>query len=622
MSVESGGDAQVIEIDGAGPGVPVAKARLIGVDDKQSRVAGDRDDRGLFTGSGALEPPHDPAYLDAKVEQSSSLRPNIDTMSANIDAFGHRFEPAIDLDAEDAVKQVSDALFERAINDGESEPADPTEAEVEAEIERLRRLLRVERARLRSFFDHCGLDSEQRPISFPKLRVLTRRDMEGNGNAYWEVLRNMRGEPARLVYMTSNLVRLMPLDKTVTTTHEWERLSAVHAVRVPIRRTFRRYVQIDETTANWRYFKAFGDPRVMSATSGRYYETIDALRSTEPGARAATEVIHWRLDNPSSPYGQPRWIGALPEVLGTRAAAEVNVLFFDHKSVPPMAILVSGGVLAKGAEESIRKYIENNIKGRSNFHKILLIEAESDGKTGTACRVEIKPLMEAIQQDALFQNYDQQGRLKIGGMFRIPPLLRGDTRDFNRATAESARLMAEEQVFGPERDEFDFAMDRLLLPELGVFAHRFRSMSPVTRDPERMAKNIDLIARNGGLLPKDVRRLAQDVFNVRLPDFTQDWANMPLVLALAGIQTGTGIDGGVGAADLGGGEMASVDAEAERMLGVQQRLEAAKAALAARRVEIAREYAAGGGDVVEVPADEFRSWFEDGGTTAPDALKG
>jgi capsid portal protein len=37
------------------------------------------------------------------------LRPNVDAYTTNIDGFGHRFEPVIDLDAEDADKLVAQA---------------------------------------------------------------------------------------------------------------------------------------------------------------------------------------------------------------------------------------------------------------------------------------------------------------------------------------------------------------------------------------------------------------------------------------------------------------------------------------------------------------------------------
>jgi len=63
---------------------------------------------------GWLTPPYDPGKLIRAWEGSSFLRPNIDAYITNIDSFGHRFEPIIDLDAADAVARIREAiLFER-----------------------------------------------------------------------------------------------------------------------------------------------------------------------------------------------------------------------------------------------------------------------------------------------------------------------------------------------------------------------------------------------------------------------------------------------------------------------------------------------------------------------------
>ena len=56
-----------------------------------------------------------------------------------------------------------------------------------------------------------------------------------------------------------------------------------------------------------------------------------------PSDGPATEILHFRVHNPRSAYGVPRWIGNLLAVLGSRQAEEVNFLYFENKSVPPLA---------------------------------------------------------------------------------------------------------------------------------------------------------------------------------------------------------------------------------------------------------------------------------------------
>ena len=58
-----------------------------------------------------------------------------------------------------------------------------------------------------------------------------------------------------------------------------------------------------------------------------------------------------------------------PSVLGSRQAEEVNFLYFENKSVPPLALLVSGGRLSAQSIPRIESFIENHIRGKRNFHK-------------------------------------------------------------------------------------------------------------------------------------------------------------------------------------------------------------------------------------------------------------
>lgn len=72
----------------------------------------------------------------------------------------------------------------------------------------------------------------------------------------------------------------------------------------------------------------------------------------------------------------PRWVGALLAVLGSRQMEEVNYLYCESKSVPPLALLISGGRLSGSSVPRIERFIEENLKGRANFHKMLILEAE------------------------------------------------------------------------------------------------------------------------------------------------------------------------------------------------------------------------------------------------------
>src|SRR5262245_6018906 len=64
----------------------------------------------IWTRLGALDAPYDAVALCRIFEHSNALRANVDAYATNIDGFGHRFEPVIDFDAEDAKDKVADCL--------------------------------------------------------------------------------------------------------------------------------------------------------------------------------------------------------------------------------------------------------------------------------------------------------------------------------------------------------------------------------------------------------------------------------------------------------------------------------------------------------------------------------
>ncbi len=531
---------KVIDLKEAKGRVPRIKARVVGKDlSIQSNVLAQDENRieSEFAELGALSPPLDPETLCVLYENSNSLRPNVDAYVVNIDGFGHRYEPVVDLGAEDAAEQISNAMYLEAMHRAEAEgkkPDDvavlfPDEEAIEAKRKELEHQMRREKSLLESFFAFCCTDE-----SFISLRRRTRQDREVTGNAYWELVRNKAGRVSRLKLVPSFSVRLLPLDAEHTEVMEQVRISELGYDSIKSRRRFRKFVQtVDNRSV---YYKEFGDPRVMSSKTGRIYKTETKLTANEEGVRPATEILHFEIYNSRSAYGMPRWTGALLSVLGSREAEEINQAYFENKSVPPLAILVSGGRLSEESISSLEDYIETEIKGKGNFHKIMLLEADPDAAEHSAVpKIDMKPLTGAQQQDALFQRYDERNVDKVGMAFRLPRLLRGDIRDFNRATALASLQFAESQVFEPERNEFDWVINRKLLPDMGIRLWRFRSNGPIKRDPAVVTENVRRLVDSGVLTPAEGRILVADVFSQELPSITADWVKQPLKLTLAGI---------------------------------------------------------------------------------------
>lgn len=524
----------------------------------------------LFERQGALAPPYDPERLAWLFEQSSTLRQNVDAYATNVDGFGHHFEAVIDLEAADADQKVAAQIIaERARMraDPNAPPAvvslapAPTPEEVAARKVLLAEMMRAEKAQLEQFFAFCTED-----MSFVALRRRARQDLEITGNGYWEVLRNGVGRIAEFVYLPATSMRLMPLDADTVDTRAPRKVSDMDYETVTKRRRFRRFVQVLENVVV--YFKEFGDPRVISKKTGA---VVPPGHVWAAGDGPATEVFHFRVPAARSPYGIPRWIGALLAVLGNRQAEEVNHAYFDNKSVPPLAVLVSGGVLTAKSVRAIEDHINTQIKGKSNFHKLLIIEAQSaaggslTGGDTSSTRVELKPLTDAQQKDALFLQYDERNTDKVGQTFRLPRLLRGDIRDFNRATAEAALEFAEQQVFGPEREDFDFLVNRKVLSDLRIRFWHFKSNAPSLKDPAALAQVISSLVLANVLTPEEARELTEGVFNRPLKTVRAPWVKQPVPLTLAGLApvdeaTGEPFD----VPTLGAAEAPAEDVEAQK----------------------------------------------------------
>jgi len=535
----------------------IVKARVIG-----SRTAKTKDLLQSLTEEkkeklpgNALPLPYDFTTLYTMFEYSSILRPCVDAYVTNIESFGHHFVPSLDLQegkTDETDRLISDAIFyERAGFDSLSETIDadaelddslePSDEDVEKRKKQLRRRARLEFVRSRSFFKHCTPGS-----SFVALRRKSRQDLEVLGNAWWEVARNKMGEIAHFYYTKPFNIRLLPKDEGYTPVSEVERTTDISWRNVTVPRRLRGFIQL-QGTKDPTYFKAFGDPRYVSRTSGVAYETLEKMLEEEPEAQPATELIHFRIFSPASDYGIPRWVANGPAILGSRELDEVNLGYFKNNTVPPLALLCSGGRLGTSAATKIEEFVDEHLKGRDGIHRILVLEAQGQknavgDSSRSVPRLQFVPLRDVQQTDALFQNYDRQNEAKVARSFRLPRMLRGDESANTKATAWASLRFAEEQVFEPEREEFDDMMNRDLLPKLHIMFWLFRSNAPVTRDPERMTIMVRDLVKVGVLLPREGRELLRDIFNRHFVEISEDWTNQPLPLTLA--QLGSKNSGG------------------------------------------------------------------------------
>ena len=288
------------------------------------------------------------------------------------------------------------------------------------------------------------------------------------------------------------------------------------------RKRFKKFVQLVD--GQMRYFKEFGDPRYLDYETGKY--------SDSPTGKDATEIIFITSHNPASIYGNPPWIGCIPEVLGNRKASEVNLEFFNNGKMIPFAILTNGGLLTQESVDALK-----NGKGLDNFFKCLILEAKpvkSSVEVGDegqkSVDVKIQPLTDTSLKDGLFQEYQKNSREKGRGSFRLPPIYLGDSGDYTRATADTARFIAEEQIFVPTRRYIASIFNMVLEYEMNLKYCELYFKGPQMGSIEELSNALTPYIQAGAVTPNMLIDTLGKLLGKDLEPFSDDIGNMPIEL--------------------------------------------------------------------------------------------
>jgi PBSX family phage portal protein len=443
--------------------------------------------KGLYTGE-IVRPPYNLRELKLIGEYSTIIEQCIGAYKTNILGFGFQPEYRFDYNSKDTPDDLKKAADQ-------------------------------EWSRLEEFMRYLNYDEESETILGYALD-----DREKMGNGYVEVLRDSLNRPAGIEYADGQYIRVCI--RSVPEEVEYQITENGKPKTIKRWRTFRKYVQDINGTRVW--FKEYGDPRTMNLTTGKYDEST-------PEHLQATEIIHFKIG--SGTYGIPRWIGHIVNLYGTRKAEELNYLYFKQGRHTPAAIIVENGMLSDDSVSQLQAYM-SGIEGVDNAHKFLLLEAEGiaqetyegDEKV-TPVKVQIKSLAEILQQDALFLEYDTKSRDKLRSAFRLPPLYTGESQDYNKATADTARKITEEQVFQPERKNITGKLNTLFLSDLDIFNVYLKLKGPNFGDPLETAKGLYPLISAGAATPNDLRDLLGKILGKDLEVLPEEY-NIPFQMTL------------------------------------------------------------------------------------------
>lgn len=292
--------------------------------------------------------------------------------------------------------------------------------------------------------------------SFTTVRKKLRRDLHTTGNSYMVIERNALGELAFIRRAPSKSMRLIKLDNPTTVTVTMRR--GGQDVQIQTERAERRYVQ--KIGTKLVYYKEYGASRDLHRTTGEW-----AAPGSLPANQRAHEIIHDKdLEDVGSPYGMPRWITQLPSVLGSRMAEEHNLAFFHSGGVPPVIVFISGGIVSEQVAKALNNYLSGSSKDKQ---RSVAVEVPSSGDLNNekAASVQVEKFG-AQDQDSTFEGYDEKNEKRIRRAFRLPGIFLGMADSYNFASAHASYVVAEAQVFAPERDEEDERLNMTIMREI------------------------------------------------------------------------------------------------------------------------------------------------------------
>lgn len=349
---------------------------------------------------------------------------------------------------------------------------------------------------------------------------------ETYGTAYVEVIRTMEGEVSQIVFIedTPSIEKTAPLYPYVDI-EIYDR-----GEKVQTRKRFRKYKQqVGGTTV---YFREFGDPRRMDMRSGKYVDDTEELDAEYE----ANEILEFPIG--TKPYGKVRWLGQVLGIDGSRRAEVLNNNYFINGRHTPMMIVLRGGSLTDESFEKLTQYM-NDIKGEAGQHAFIVLETENtdaraDFDAVERPEVEIKDMASMLQKDELFQGYLENNRRRVQSSFLLPDIYVGFSTDFNRATAQAAIEVTEQQVFQPERNSLAWIVNNKLLNDYNFKHVEAYFRSPDLNNPEDLVQLLSICNAAGGLTPNKAKSILFDALGEVSEDYEGDWANQPLALASNG----------------------------------------------------------------------------------------
>ena len=354
-------------------------------------------------------------------------------------------------------------------------------------------------------------------------------DRERLGYATMECIADETGEISEIQHIAAHTVRLckesdpIEVEEIITDSKGNER-------KIKRWKKFKKFIQM--VGSKQVYFKELGDPRKLNRITGEYVKEGQEINIDDE----ANSIIFDNIYCPYTPYGLPRYIGVLVKMMGSRSADELNFKYFDEGRHIPLAVVVENGQLTQDSVDLL-----SQSKGSNAQHKYLILEAEpftdEDGinldEKKSNVKIRFEKLAEIMQDDALFLEYLEDNRDAVRSSFRIAPIYTGDTQDYNKATAETAKQITEEQTFEPAREDLADLLNKKLMKELDIRYVELKFKGPKITDDTEIAKALAPYIAAGVPTPNMLLDSLGKLLGKEFEPLKEEWSDVPLQVYLA-----------------------------------------------------------------------------------------
>lgn len=458
-----------------------------------------------------IRPIHHPLLLVQYIESSAELRQLVACMVANTVGYGWRVVPR------EHTQMVSEEVMEE------------------------------EEIALENFFNYVNPDQDVKDVltEFAWDYYLT-------GGGYFEISRSASNKKPDSLYRVPSHQLLM--SRKEKKAHRFS-MKQLHRTRDGYKvkrrfehKRFRKFAQsplvksvggVASSTKGTEtvWFKEFQDNRQYKRDTGELVTKDLEIRAERKEQNLAHEMIYISTPKTRGAYGFPHFIGNVIALNGDIKAENINMATFSNNNIPSMVIKVSSGQLTAGSIDRLSQFAETKFQSDDNRSRFLLLESESLGEDGDETgksKIDIQSLHQTAKEEMMYEKWMEYQRASLRRSFRIPAILVGRGEAISGDVVAATMKLADEQVFGQDREHFVSWINRRLLPELGIVHHKLKLNSPNVNDVSTLVEMLRASEKTGAMTPRIARQIIEQIMSTDYGDMPKDIdADVPFAITMA-----------------------------------------------------------------------------------------